>query len=322
MSSVQNNSNNFLPNILGQSLDVVLINALFDTTFSCYSIKDFILSVFKSIGKFGVIIVIKSLFSGETFKIENLFQKLIRIIFYKKMVLVDQKINTGIEEKFERKYEVEFMDFLATHGCKEHPDIFNDKNNFNFNIHENRQISYLNFVNGFMNGTKMLEEEKRLKEYQSKKNRKPIVKAPKKYERKYEKEFQAFLYDNKYCEFGDYKCHKNKDIIFDILYDNKYYVSYLNYVHTHIGINAMFEEEKNLDNSKGVDTSTNTIGEDFNEDYSFFVNIKAIFDKKEEPKEPFPCYLTKNGNWILEYLPYFHNDFIENVKNILFFWTT
>ena len=164
MSSVQNNSNNFLPNILGQSLDVVLINALFDTTFSCYSIKDFILSVFKSIGKFGVIIVIKSLFSGETFKIENLFQKLIRIIFYKKMVLVDQKINTGIEEKFERKYEVEFMDFLATHGCKEHPDIFNDKNNFNFNIHENRQISYLNFVNGFMNGTKMLEEEKRLKE--------------------------------------------------------------------------------------------------------------------------------------------------------------
>lgn len=295
------NTNNPMLSLLGQSIDTILISALFDTSFACNSIKNIFLSALKAIGKLGMILVIKSLFSGESFKIENLFQKLIRIIFYKKMVLVDQKVTLG-EEKFERTYEGDYQRFLINFGYVEHSDIYNNKENCRLPpSHEQKEVSYLHFITAhFNNKVMMLEEEKKLKEYEQKMKNK----ITKKYQRKREKEFQDFLKRNFFEENIDYnyaKCNIGVQLF------NGKYISYLNYVNTNWGQDEMLEEEKKIQNNIST-------GENFNEDYNFFLNIKAIFDKKEEPKEPFPVYLTKNGNYTLEYLPYFHNTFIEGVK--------
>lgn len=304
MTTISGNTNNSLLPLLGQSIDTILISALFDTSVACNSIKNIFLSVLKSIGKLGMILVIKSLFSGDSFKVENLFQKLIRIIFYKKMVLVDQKFSQPIIWN-ERTYEKQFQEFLKKNNFTEHPDVYRKKDDgVSIKYTPERKISYLNFVHVEYDSEYMEEEEKKLKDYELK-NKKSIVKAPKKYERKYEKDFQDYL-QRGHIENPNPFAYKDMRYI-----TGSEGISYLNFVHTKYGKDEMVEEEKNMLKN----TSTNTVVDDFNEDYNFFLNIKAIFDKKEEPKEPFPVYLTKNGNYVLEYLPYFHNDFIENVKN-------
>lgn len=292
MSTKTNNS--LLP-LLGQSIDTILISALFDTEVACNSIKNIFLSALKAIGKLGIILIIKSLFSDDTFKVENLFQNLIRMIFYKKMVLVDQKISYD-----QRTYEKVFQEYLKDGGYFENEDINYNKDSNGLAVTKEQKISYLNYVRYAYGKDKMEREEQKMKH----------KKITKKYERKYEKDFQDYLKNSKYCEYiRDYKYHKNSNSIMTVICNGKYYISYLNFVRTCYGNDKMLEEEKNLDNSDKNDDQ-----EDFNEDYNFFLNIKAIFDKKEEPKEPFPVYLTKNGNYVLEYLPYFHNQFIESVK--------
>lgn len=306
MTTISGNTNNSLLPLLGQSMDTILISALFDTKVKCNSLLNIFLSVLKSIGKLGMILVIKSLFSGDTFKIENLFQKLIRIIFYKKMVLVDQKFSQPIIWT-ERTYEKKFQETLKKNNFTEHPDVYRKKDDgVSIKYNPERKISYLNFVHVEFGPEHMEHEEKKLKEYELKmKNRKPIVKAPKKYQRKYEESFQEVL------QRGNIE-NPNPFAYKDMKYiTGREGLSYLNFVHAKYGKDEMLEEEKNM--LKNI--STTTVEENFNEDYNFFLNIKAIFDKKEEPKEPFPVYLTKNGNYVLEYLPYFHNDFIKGVKN-------
>lgn len=385
MSSVQNNNqNNFLPNIFGQSLDVVLINALFDTQFACNSVTNILLSALKAIGKFGMIIVIKSLFSGESFKIENLFQKLLRIIFYKKIVLNDQKIVTEGNGKIVRTYEKEFQEYMKEHRYTEHPDTFSNKNG-QYLIDKNNQISYLNYVHAKFGSLLLSEEEKKINEQLKNMTKKvqKISKPP--YQRKYEKEFQEMLkkcgaaehpdpfanktinkldYNNisylnwvNTCKGKDKMEEEEKNMLEDQnsksksdyiqvkthkiskpKYKRKYEegfqktlsannasenpdpfadknsndvlirqrkISYLNYVHGSQGENEMLKEEKHLINSN---TENN---EDTSEDYFFYTTIKDIFSKKEEPKEPFPVYFNNN---ILEYFPYFHNQFINVTK--------
>lgn len=294
MTTISGNTNNSLLPLLGQSIDTILISALFDTSFACNSIKNIFLSTLKAIGKLGIILVIKSLFSGDTFKVENLFQKLVRIIFYKKMILVDQKVSYK-EEKFERKYEKEFQDFLKKYNYQEHEDNYFNKDKTFFPSAPDK-IGYLHFICLDICRASMEEEDERFKEYREKiKNIKIIPKAPKKYQRKYEEKFQYFLKDKSSCPFSRID---NDDT----------YITYLKFCG--FSENEIFKEKKNL-----LENTSDQNNEDyFNKDYNFFTNIKSIFDKKEEPKEPFPVYLTKNGNYVLEYLPYFHNQFIENVK--------